>query len=256
MSDTTTTTDETTETEPTTFGIDITEAEKTHQAKLNEAEKTYQALTGNLNEKLNAAHSTVFELLGDAQYEAASNINGLLSTLTRKDRDAKLDNARTVRTALIEAADKERNAVLEKDPFIKRAATVVKRQYGSEYSDELIKNAPFTFESLRRLASARGWCADYERAMAEFVRAGALPDETRVVTRKVNAYDVPSSENPKTGQEWEARLTLPAYVRDTDRYGDMYSYHDLSGYATETEYVLVKDVESAGETEYAGDTDF
>lgn len=254
MSDTTT--DETTETEPTTFGIDVTESEETYRKEIQKAERTYYALTENINKKLDATRSAVHELLGDDQHEAANHINGLLSTLTRKDRDAKVADAGDVRSALIEAADEKRNAVLEKDPFIKRAATVIKRQYGSDYSVALIENAPFTFESLRTLASARDWCADYEQAMGEFVRAGALPDETRVVTREVHWTDVPASKKPKQHQVWEANLTLPAYVRDANRYGDACSYLDLRDYAKETEYVLVQDVESAGETEYAGGTDF
>lgn len=256
MSDTTTTTDEATETEPTTFGIDVAEAERTYREELDEAEKTYQALVGDVNEKLNAAHSAVYTLLGDDQYTAASHINGLLSTLSQKDRNDRLDAARTARTALVEAATKKRDEVLEKDPFTKRVATVVKRQYGEQYADTLLQNAPYTFESLRGLANSQGWCSDYEDVMGGFVRADVLPDETRVVTRKVAAHVVPSSENPKTGQEWEARLTLPAYVRDADRYGNPYSYYDLSDYATSTEYVLVKDVEPAEETESAEDTDF
>lgn len=257
MSDTTTTTtDETTEVEPTTFGIDVTEDETTYQAELDEAEKTYQALIGSVTEKLNAAHSAVYELLGDDQYTAASHIAGLLTALTQKDRNAKMAAARSARTALVDAATKKRDEALEKDPFTKRLVTVVQEQYGSQYVTEAMKNAPFTFESLRELANAKRLCSDFERAMADFVRAGALPDETRVVTRPLVWTSVPSSRGAKAGQEWEARMTMPAYVRDTDSYGDPLSFYDISEFAKKTEYVLVRDVESAKETEPAEDTDF
>lgn len=241
----TNTTDE--QTEPT-FGIDATEIEAEFNRAVEEADEVYHTIGEASQNTLRTARDAVSTLLIDAGHAAAADhINGLLRALSYDHINKRTAAAAQARERLIEAAKAKRDEALSHDPFAKRVVTVIKRQYGDEYSRDLLTNAPFTFESLRQLAVNRGWCTDYERAMQEFVRAGALPDESRVVTRNLHYSEVPREKDAKPDETWVANMTLPSYVRDTHHHG-AYDYTDLHPYATSIEYERTAETPQADES--------
>lgn len=218
----------------TTFGIDTKKINEQCIEQCNEADSVYSAVVDAGRAKLVAAHDAVSALLNSSA--AANDINSLLTTLSAKERRQQRASAQQARTAMIEAAKKTRHEALKADPFTHRANTLVRRQYGDEYANALLEHAPFTFASLRKLARVEGWCADFEGAMEGFVRAMALPDEKRTVTRSIPWSRVPHSYSPQAGETWVAHLTIPAYVRDVSRHNDEYTFDDLRSYATEITY--------------------
>lgn len=236
-------TDEKTE---TTFGINLTEANQEYVRATTEAEEVYRTVYDAVYAKQNAAVQAVRGLLeGDGIPEGVADpVIALIKSLVSPQRKARLKAADEARTRLLDAADQKRKEAADANPFTRRVNTLIRRQYGESYVTPLLENAPFTFASLRKLANEQRWCTDYETVMSDFVRAGALPEETRTVTRRVDWSIVPRSHSPQEGETWVARMTLPSYVRDTTLDGEEYDFSELRNYVTLITYEKTDDTPS------------
>lgn len=231
--------DKTDEKTETTFGIDISEATKEYNEAVANAERIYRNAYDSTREKLNAARHAVTELLDGTN--GAYEIISLITTMSRPQRDKATADAADAQGRLIDAAVAKRDVAVNQDPFVTYLLGPGKNRYSRSDIQPVLDACPLTFSALRELADRQEWCTDFESCARQATEAGALPEEFRTVTREVRWSQVPSTPSPKAGEKWVANVKLPAYVRDTTRYGGPLSISDLGDFISSIDYEKVAD---------------
>lgn len=225
------------------FGTDVRPALAAYNKAVAEAERVCFAATSTLDAKLHRVQLAVRELVDD--YNTSIAINDLLDSLTAPKRSQAHAEAQAVRDHARETAKEIRDAALGDDPFTKFVATRIKDDFGIEYSEILFAAMPLTFDSMKQLANDHRWCSDYENAMREAVRRGALPADTVEIRRPVPHYDVPGQYGAKEDEKWERVGQVYAYARTADHYGTLRNFYVLRDHLVgESTYVKVADAPS------------